>query len=332
MIIIIFAPVMHNSDSQNEDMPAEAIRSRFLEAGACAVGFAKIESISKLETERYANWLKRGHNAGMSYMGNYPDLRFNPRGLLENASTLISLAFPYRQVESADCPGISSYACYPDYHKTLRKLLKPVLKELRQNLPEAEFRICIDSAPVMERYWAQRAGIGFRGDNGMLIVPGYGSFIFLAEIITNMAISPDEPCEMDCGHCGACIRNCPGKAINADGTIDCRRCISYLTIEHRGDWVTEDARNVMDTEEGKTTIFGCDLCLRVCPHNKNLNIYGNLMKPDERLMSLSVSEILDISSDEELKQKFPDSPISRAGISGLHRNALNCRQYELSKQ
>ncbi len=303
------------------------IRNVLLDTGACAVGFAEIDVVSTQQRQRFNSWLERGENAGMDYMHNYPELRFNPAGLLENASTLVSIAYPYRIIDKQnEGVMISSYAYYKDYHKALRKVLKPALVKLSANFPEGHFRICIDSAPVMERYWAQRAGIGFSGDNGTLIVPGFGSLVFLVEIITDLHIAADMPCLKNCGHCGACIKACPGKAINPDGTINCHRCISYLTIEHRGGWESNDSIEVMNTPEGKSSLFGCDICLKVCPHNLNVASSSQFtLEIQDEILQLSAETILGISSDAELKSRFPCSPIGRAGISGLHRNAGNSR-------
>lgn len=300
----------------------ETIRSILLAAGACAVGFVRIENITESERQRFDSWIERGDNAGMDYMRNYPELRFNPSGMMENAATMISLAFTYGEA-TPGC-GIAGYAFYEDYHKGLRKALKPALKRIAGLIPDAGFRICIDSAPVMERYWAQKAGIGFRGDNGALIVPGAGSRVFLAEVITNIPIVPDSPCEDECGHCGACVKACPGNAINGDGTIDCRRCISYLTIEHRGDWELEESVRVMNTPEGKASLFGCDRCLSVCPHNAAADCnLKTVLGYAEGIEDLTPDAVMEIADDEELKQKFPHSPISRAGAEGLKRNARN---------
>lgn len=302
----------------------EIIRHKLLEAGACAVGFAEAGDVAESDWNQFRQWLTRGDNAGMDYMHNYPELRRNPEGLLENAKSLVSLAFPYKPQAGRELKGISDYALYPDYHKELRKILKPVIKDFEKEIRNSHFRICIDSAPVMERYWAQKAGIGFKGDNGALIVPGLGSMVFLVEIITNLQLPPDSPNEEDCGHCGACMRACPGKAIRGDGTIDCRRCISYLTIEHNGDWNTPESQTVMNTTVGKTTLFGCDICLKVCPHNRESSpeIIPALTRMNE-IDNVSAEEILRIEDDAELKRRFPDSPISRAGIIGLQRNAKN---------
>ncbi len=301
----------------------EEIRGILKASGACAVGFAKAEPVDSSEWNLFEDWLSHGYNAGMGYMHNYPDLRRDPRLLLEGAETLISLAFSYNPVRwrRKNLGTIAAYAYGKDYHKELRRLLKPAIREINNRLPEAHFRTCIDSAPVLERYWAQKAGIGIRGDNGALIIPGFGSMVFLVEIITDIAIAPDPPASGDCGHCGACRRACPGNAFGKDGAIDCRRCISYLTIEHRGEWTLPESIATMQTDEGRNTIYGCDSCLRVCPHNHGVPATAiSAFAPSETMLSIKVSDIQDLKNEENLRSLLPSSPLSRAGIDGLLRN------------
>ena len=305
------------------DGEKEWLRERLLATGACAVGFAKAEAVSAEESARFAEWLDRGDNAGMEYMRNYPELREDPRGLLDGARTVISLAYSYKPAEyrPTDKGVIAAYAYGKDYHKALRKLLKPALREIGERYPDASFRICIDSAPVHERYWAVKSGIGFRGDNGCVIVPGFGSMVFLVEILTTIEVEPDLPMEGDCGHCGACARACPGGALH-DGVIDCRRCISYLTIEHRGEW---DAigKEVMGAQGDRITILGCDVCQRVCPNNRpapptNIEAFH----PLPMLIALTPEDIASLTEAD-----LAGTSLSRVGIEGLLRNVKHSAKY-----
>jgi len=301
----------------------ERIRLKLLGTGACAVGFAHAGAVEESEWTLFENWLHRGDNAGMEYMHNYPELRRDPRLLLKGAQTVISLAFSYmpRRWRSSRLGEIASYAYGQDYHKELRRRLKPVIREISTEFKNACFRICIDSAPVLERYWAIKAGIGFRGDNGTLIVPGGGSMTFLVEIITNLNFPADKPLSLDCGHCGACARACPGNALAKGGTIDCRKCISYLTIEHHGDWTEPEARATMNTRQGINTIFGCDICLRVCPHNRNVPPSPiAAFHPSETILNITADDIAHVNDDNELASLLPRTPLARAGIAGLRRN------------
>lgn len=305
------------------DCDKESIRSILFASGACAVGFAKAEPVDSEVWRGFSDWLSRGDNAGMEYMYNYPDLRRDPRLLLDGARTVISIAYSYAPAKwrNPDLGEIAAYAYGKDYHKVLRKLLKPALNEISATYSDSAFRICIDSAPVLERYWAQKAGIGFIGDNSALIVPGYGSMVFLVEILTTLDIAPDNPDTRDCGHCGACRKACPGKAIIDNCQIDCRRCISYLTIEHRGEWILEESSEVMKTEAARNSIYGCDTCLRVCPHNRGVPPTSiEDFHPSIQMLSLSFEYIKSLKNSEDLQRLIPGSPMTRAGVSGLLRN------------
>lgn len=317
---------MFNTASANNDCLKEAIRSRLLQTGACAVGFAAADAVDDREWSRFENWLCRGDNAGMEYMRNHPDIRHDPRRLLEGAASVIALAFPFspphrRRPEDG---FIAVYAYGRDYHKELRKIIKPALKDISRIYSSPKFRICIDSAPALDRYWAIRSGIGFPGDNGSVIIPEFGSMVFLMEIFTDIRISPDMPLDKDCGHCGACVRACPGNAIRSDATVDCRRCISYLTIEHHGEWTDPESLNTMSTPRGQNTIFGCDACLEACPYNHDApHTSIEAFLPSEAILSLTADDIRGLGSDEELHARIPGSPLARAGLTGLHRNINN---------
>lgn len=300
----------------------EWIRECLSKSGACAVGFAAAGSVEEGEWSLFEDWLRRGDNAGMEYMHNYPGLRRDPRMLEDGTRSVISLAFNYKpETWRDDSHGmIASYAYGKDYHKVIRKLLKEPLRVIGERFPDAQFRVCVDSAPVLERYWALKSGVGYRGDNGCVIVPGFGSMVFLAEVLTNLEIEPDAPLEMDCGHCGACRRTCPGNALT--DTIDCRRCLSYLTIEHRGEISDPEGRAVMETRAGQQTIFGCDRCLRVCPHNRTAPPTEiEAFRPLPQVLELTRSRLdeLRAQGEEAFRAHFAGSPILRGfrGTSGL---------------
>ncbi|MDE6338429.1 MAG: tRNA epoxyqueuosine(34) reductase QueG [Muribaculaceae bacterium] len=303
----------------------ERIRDKFKQSGACAVGFAQAGEVEASEWQLFEEWLKRGDNAGMDYMRNYPELRRDPREMFE-AKSVISVAFSYKPKEWRDESRgmIAAYAYGKDYHKVIRKLLKEPLREIGEWFRDMRFRVCVDSAPVLERYWAIKAGIGYRGDNGCVIVPGFGSMVFLAEILTDLEIEEDEPLDMDCGHCGACVEACPGKALGE--TIDCRRCLSYLTIEHKGDWDDPVCGEVLKSEEGRNTLFGCDRCLRVCPHNK-VAPPGDIeaFEPLSGVMALDRTVLfrwgeMGEEGEARFKEQLSGSSLLRAGLSGLCRN------------
>lgn len=301
----------------------EEIRKILLEGGACAVGFAKAAEVDPGEWELFEEWLSRGRHAGMEYMRNHPQIRRDPRLLLEGANSIISIAFNYRGDTAPNSP-IASYALGDDYHDVLRDLLNRCLNSFPT---DAGYRICIDSAPILERYWARKAGVGFIGDNGALIVPGAGSMVFLAEIVTTLPLVPDREWIRRCGSCGACRRACPTGALTFSGnSIDCNRCLSYLTIEHRGDWndpVHIEALSSAATR-GMTPLFGCDRCLAVCPHNAGKVRARTVpaLAPRKEILAITPSDILSMEKSD-FSATFRHSPIKRGRFDGLHRNAQN---------
>lgn len=238
---------------------------------------------------RYQKWIAEGRHGSMSYMAAHGELRFDPGMLLPGAKSLISIAFPYAPAGGYHHPCIADYALGQDYHTVLRRRLESVMRFIASQ--GALSRVCIDSAPVAERYWAVRAGVGYQGISGQLIVPGVGSGVFLAEIITTLELPPSEPCTKHCAGCMRCVKACPGGAIGADGSFDARRCISYLTTEHSG-----------PMPEGASThgrAAGCDICRLVCPHTPAeppTPLYE--FTPDPRLLILDAPMLRNITSSQ----------------------------------
>ena len=301
-------------------MDREGLRAALLEAGAAAVGFASAGPVSEDENRRLRGWLAAGHHAGMAWMERHADLRRNLDNVLPGTRTVISLAFPYapERERPSDLPYLSRYAYGTDYHEAIRSLLTAVLE---QTEILSSCRICIDSAPVSERFWAIRAGIGYRGDNGALIVPGIGPEVFLAEILTTIEFEPDSPSYAECLHCGVCLRACPTGALQADGTIDCRRCISYLTIEHRGPWTDPDAIAAMSTPAGRTSLFGCDRCITACPLRNDTSSPHTWNQPLPAMLALAPSDIP--ARQSEFKRRFAHTALLRPGLQNLLRNIAN---------
>lgn len=295
------------------------IRDLLHSSGAIAVGFAEAGKPDWQVIENYEKWIESDNHAGMSYLEKHKELRGNTDYVLPGAKTVISLAFSYApsEIRDSSLPLISTYALGYDYHDVIRKRLKPLVSKLKNEFG-GNWRICIDSAPIAERYWAVKSGLGIIGKNGAIIVKGCGSYCFLAEILTTIEMDPDEPIDGSCIGCGKCIDSCPGAAINDNGTIDSRKCFSYLTIEKKGEFNEEERRILSKYNPG--ILFGCDICLKVCPHNRDLKP-SNIeeFKPRNEILSLMPEQILEMN-EEEFRLFFKGSPLKRAGLSGLHRN------------
>ena len=284
------------------------------QAGACAVGFARVQPLSDAETAVYDTFVADGRHAGMDYLANHAALRRDPASLLEGARTIICCAFAYPKAPPQSL--FAGYALGRDYHDVLRKRLRPVAAALEALVPGSQTRICVDTAPLRERFWARRAGVGFIGLNNQLIVPGIGSRVFLAEILWTAATEPDAPLDdAVCCSCLACIVSCPGRALDGNGGIDCRRCLSYLTIEHRGSLpggVRLDGR-----------LYGCDICQDVCPHNRNVRRVEvpDELRPSPQVVELTAQRIAALDRDG-FSALFSKSAVKRAKLEGLQRNAL----------
>lgn len=304
----------------------QEIKSLLTAAGAVAVGFAEAGPVSDDARRGFEAWLAEGRNASMAYMANHMEIRFDTRLLLEGARSFVCMAFPYRCGARRDpsLPRVSAYALLPDYHVWVREAIRASGVGSLLGEEGREWRICVDSAPVMERYWAVMSGIAVRGANGAAIIPDYGPEVILAEIVTQTPLEADTPSAVDCGNCGLCRRACPTGALRADGTIDSRRCLSYLTIEHRGPWTGEGAE-AMATAAGRDTLFGCDRCVEACPLAAG-KAGGRGVAPVagalEGIVGLTTGDIL-TGPEESLTAKLRGSSLKRAGRAGLARNAAN---------
>lgn len=266
-----------------------AIRAEAMRLGAVAFGCARAAGVDSRFRDAYRRWIADGCHGTMDYLAKYDDVRFDPRRLLPGARTVISMAFPYRPAGGYHHPLIADYALGEDYHRVLKGRLASLAGFISANYG-AQSRACVDTAPIPERYWAERAGLGWRGLNGQLIVPGVGSGVFLCELVTTLELEPDAPLDGDCGRCGACVRACPGHAIGAR-RLDARRCLSYLSIEHRGE--------LPQGVNWGPMVYGCDICQRVCPHN-----VGEPPEPlaefnvDHRLLALDPCSFANLTSGD----------------------------------
>lgn len=302
------------------DSCREELRALAIEAGAVACGFAEADTLPAEATARYDRWIAAGRHASMTYMERHADLRRDPRTLLEGARTVMVMAFSYAARQRH--PLFADYALGADYHDALRARADSIAATMRTR-HGGETRVCVDTAPLRERHWAVRAGLGFTGLNNQLIIPGFGSKIFLTEILWTVGVTPDAPCTASCLRCGACLRACPGKALDADGSaLDARRCLSYLTIEHRGDFPDDAPRPAAGQR-----IYGCDICADVCPYNSPEALAAATaatlpefaMRPAVEALK-STADISALTPDS-FTAIFRGSAVRRARLAGLHRNA-----------
>lgn len=234
------------------------------ELGFVCAGVAPVEMRSG--AERFGRFLKQGYHGTMSFLSREPERRCDVRQMLPesaDAGSVICLAASYAPAGDEDASGhIARYARGRDYHRLLRKRCDRLVAELSASLPHLQARICVDTAPLLERELAAAAGLGWIGRSGCLIDSRFGSYLLLAEIVVNLSLPPDKPVKNRCGSCRACVDACPSGAIQDDGLVDARRCVSYLTIEHRGS-IPESLRGACGR-----WVFGCDICQEVCPFNR----------------------------------------------------------------
>lgn len=286
--------------------------------GFASCGIAKAVPLDD-DARRLEQWLNQGFHGGMQYMENHVDLRINPAKLVPGAKSVITLLMNYypgsvQQTEAA--PKISRYAWGEDYHEVIRARLKLFLSQLREIAGTVEGRGFVDSAPVLERAWAQRSGLGWIGKNGNLIHPKSGSWFFIATLITDLDLEPDAPLTKDyCGSCTRCIDACPTQAILPGKVIDGSRCISYFTIELKTPEIESNSG-----VSYKDWMFGCDVCQEVCPWNR-------FAQPHQEPSFAPLQEILELSTgaweamtEEFFKEVFRRSPLKRARYSGIQRN------------
>ena len=293
---------------------AERVRQYALsaEVGAMACGFAAVADVAAVADERYRRWVESGSNATMTYLEKYADVRRNPALLLEGARTIVSCAFSYARREHH--PNIADYALGRDYHDVVRQRLESLASYLRA-AGGGITRVCVDTAPLRERYWAVECGVGYIGRNNYLIVPGRGASCVLGEVLWTGTLPADRPCALQCSGCGACVRACPTGALHSDGTIDARRCLSYLTIEHRGE-LPEGIRL-------GSHICGCDECRRACRECDDTEPTAIAeFEASPRLMALN-REAMARLSEEDYREIFRGSSMRRCKLEGIRRNAQN---------
>lgn len=296
-----------------EVLPARQIEALAKQAGFDLCGFARAEPIPP---DVLGQWLSSGFAADMDWMGAREAERLDVRHLLPGARTVISLACNYYRWDPAlERSPISRYARGRDYHATLKDRVRNFRRLLRETFPGVEDYASVDTGPVMERVWAVRAGLGYVGKNGCLITDQYGSWVFLAAVILGAEVDEYAGAQVQsaCGSCQLCISSCPTDAIQPDGYVDARRCLSYQTIENPGD-VPEELRTAFDN-----IVFGCDICQAVCPLNASPIEGGDRFVP-RAVATLGVRELAALTP-EQYQQLIPGTPLARAKYDGLRRNA-----------
>jgi epoxyqueuosine reductase len=300
-------------------MSAESY-SAFIKQEAKRLGFDEcgISKAEYLEEEapRFEKWLHQNMHGKMEYMANYMDMRLDPRLLVPGAKSVISLLLNYypEEKQNEDAPNISKYAYGRDYHKVIKSKLKEFLKNMKAHIGEVNGRAFVDSAPVLERAWAAKSGLGWIGKNSLLIRPGKGSFFFLAELIVDLELEYDGPIKDYCGSCTRCIDACPTQAIVEPNIVDGSKCISYFTIELE-EAIPKEMKGKFDD-----WMFGCDICQDVCPWNRFSKPHQTEeMKPNPALMKMSEKEWEEITKDV-FDKVFKDSPLQRTGYEGIKRN------------
>ncbi|OQY26858.1 MAG: tRNA epoxyqueuosine(34) reductase QueG [Candidatus Cloacimonetes bacterium 4572_55] len=287
------------------------------EAGFDLVGIASAAPTG--EDDRLRSWLDQGCHASMSWMENHIDKRLDPTRLMPGAQSIVVLAMNYYPGRiSHDDPSrarISRYALSHDYHRILKKRALGLLSEIKSWSESIQGRFFVDTAPIMEKFWAVQAGLGGMGKQGLIVTREFGSWVFLGEILLNIGLKQDEPQPDCCGSCRLCIDACPTRAIIAPYVVDANRCLSYLTIEHRGE-IPPDAASEMGNR-----IFGCDICQEVCPWNIQRATVTNKKEflPNPIHVDLQLKELADFT-EEQFRQKFGKSPIKRAKFDGFQRN------------
>ncbi|MFN8274172.1 MAG: tRNA epoxyqueuosine(34) reductase QueG [Flavobacteriaceae bacterium] len=289
---------------------AEALRLGFLSCGISKAGFLEDEA------PRLERWLKQNHHGQMRYMENHFDKRLNPQLLVDGAQSVISLLLNYypEQTQIEDSYKISKYAYGQDYHSVIKEKLQQLLSFINENIGEVSGRAFVDSAPVLDKAWAAKSGLGWIGKNANLITKSVGSFYFIAELIVDLPLEYDALTTDHCGSCTACIDACPTQAIIAPYVVDGSKCISYYTIELKEN-IPQEAQGKMDD-----WIFGCDVCQDVCPWNRFAQPHREkAFEPHPDLLQMTRQDWQEITL-ETFQKVFQNSAVKRTKYEGLIRN------------
>ncbi|MCR4852505.1 MAG: tRNA epoxyqueuosine(34) reductase QueG [Prevotella sp.] len=313
----------------SNEIKAEALRLGFF-----ACGISKARPVDDATAQQFTEWLSEGRQAGMHYMENHLDKRLDPRLLMEGLKSIVSVALnysPQKRIPENEYQ-IAAYAYGQDYHDIVKQKLHQLASFIADHYPtpdddnngqshELSYRVFSDSAPVLERYWAVQAGLGWEGRNHQLIIPNAGSMFFLGELFLNIDLDYDTPQPNRCGTCRRCIEACPTKALTDDG-FDANRCISYQTIENRSE-IPSDIADKMGN-----TIYGCDRCQQACPWNRFAQPTDEpLLQPRQELLQMTKEKWKNLT-EEDYRRLFKGSAVKRAKFSGLTRNIKAINDHE----
>ncbi|QBO58932.1 tRNA epoxyqueuosine(34) reductase QueG [Chryseobacterium salivictor] len=301
---------------QSPENYSNLIKAKAKKFGFQNCGISRADFLEE-DAKPFESWLNKNYHGQMAYMENYFDKRLDPRLLVEGSKSVISLSynyFPEEDLFGIDQLKISKYAYGEDYHEIIKEILREMVAELQDEIGDFQCRIFTDSAPILERSWARKSGIGWVGKNANLITKQTGSFYFLAEIICDLELQEDFATKDHCGSCRKCIDACPTDAIVSDKVIDGSKCISYATIELKNE-IPESFKNKMED-----WMFGCDICQDVCPWNRfSKPHHQEKFKPSPLLATLEKTEWQELSQ-ELFSELFRKSPVKRTKFAGLKRN------------
>lgn len=303
----------------------DKIKAEAQRLGFFACGFAKAAPVDEETARMVRGWLRKGHQAGMDYMARHTEKRLNPLLLMPGVKTIVCLAMNYtpRRAMKAGEYELAAYALGKDYHDIMKQRLHELAASFLE--PDDEYRAFVDTAPVLERYWAEQAGIGWTGRHHQLIIPHAGSMFFLGELFLTIELPPDAPMQNRCGTCQRCLQACPTQAIYPQGEktgFDANRCLSYQLIENRGELSAEVKQKMGNN------IYGCDLCQRACPWNKFAKPNQTPeFQPAEALMNMTRKDWEHLTI-EDYRTLFKGSAVKRAKYEGLMRNIRAAGKHE----
>jgi len=300
----------------NREKNTRFVKQKAQDLGFFFCGISKAEFLEE-EAPRLEQWLNRTYQGKMSYMENHFDKRLDPRLLVDGAKSVVSLLLNYfpEENQNSEAPKISKYAFGEDYHFVIKDKLKEFMQSIQDEIGEVSGRVFVDSAPVMDKAWAKKSGMGWIGKNTNLIHPKNGSFFFIAELILDIELDYDGPIKDYCGTCTKCIDACPTDAIVEPYIVDGSKCISYLTIELKDQILPGEFKDKMEN-----WMFGCDICQDVCPWNRfSKPTQENRFRPSAELLHMNRDDWQDLTN-EVFDSLFKNSAVNRTKMEGLKRN------------